>query len=73
MPLTSAYKASPALITHIEWVRARLNEHRRACATRDWSECQLRDVSPRDGTFDPVSLGCAVCETQIVLFKRNEV
>jgi len=65
------YKASPTLIAHIEWVRARLNEHRKACETRPWHECQLRDVSPRDGTFDPVYLGCEACEVQVVVFKHD--
>lgn len=64
------YKALPALIAHIEWVRARLKEHRNACEKHAWYDCQLRDVTVR-GQFDPVCLGCQICEVDVVVFKTD--
>jgi hypothetical protein len=72
MPTDNPFKVSPLLLDHIDWVRARLEDHRKDCEARAWHDCQLRDVSPREGLVDPVHLGCAACEVQMVMFKKNQ-
>lgn len=61
------YQASPALIEFIEWSRARVQDHRKACHVREWWECQLRPAY--DGVFDQVTLRCEECQAEIVVLK----